>query len=381
MGVDDLIISELLTSAKHAINAGKPVDNVVLTFARFYNEGEILVAREKLEGVGAKLPQRKTARNTVSKEAALTEVLKALVDLDAKGTDIVFAAVNLNRICFVEDGLNDEIQMRSVVTSVTKKMEDLETSYHDVVTFLQSLNDRTSSACTEIKKIVAEAKMDASRGALFSSVVQTTPASTPLSPPPAHSASEIKVTKIVPQPLPLRTSPQIQTVKLMTPPKRSTAPRPVAPEELSPSDPRNPQGAGRGEDVWKTVSNRRRKLTVIGTATTSIIKTVKPTRPTNTISSIFISRCAPETTVEQMREYCSNERSLEVSDVEKITSTRSNNHCSSFRVDFRNQGNWSTKVLKPENWPKNMIVRKWYPARQTAEKRPDGNSTAHDDDD
>lgn len=138
----NLIVSELLASAKNAIDTGKPIEDIASAFTHFYSDKEVTTAREVIAATGVDLGRSGRGKSgNAAKEASILEVLKTLVDSDFKGKNTIFCAVQLNRIHFVPDGLQDDIQMRSEIASVHQKMDDLLASYQNAVSTMASVKE------------------------------------------------------------------------------------------------------------------------------------------------------------------------------------------------------------------------------------------------
>lgn len=125
----------------------------------------------------------------------------------------------------------------------------------------------------------------------------------------------------------------------------------IPPEELSPSDKRNPvtfpENGG-----WKHHTNRRkRKPPTVGSSQSTKIKTITPP----TIASVFVTRCAPETTTADMISYCEEDNQWKVLDIEKRP-TRYETYAS-FRIKIQSENR--ADVYLSTNWPERLIVRRF----------------------
>jgi len=90
----------------------------------------------------------------------------------------------------------------------------------------------------------------------------------------------------------------------------------------------------------------------IGVAECTTIKTV----PAVKVSSVFVSRCDPSTTIEDVRSFL-NEKNWQISLVEKLKAKYGT--YSSFRIDLVRTDQPESFFLKPEHWPADMLVKRF----------------------
>lgn len=341
-----VVVSDLLSSAAHAIYmTGKTVDDVSLIFNRFYNVEEVEDAREKLRQIGVSIPKRSTRKDTAAKQKDIEEILKLITGLDWQGKNIKFAALNLTRICYVPDNIHDEIQLRSEVATLHKKVEDLENLCRELLNVVSAVNNTllmTNKNVVETTDAFKAYKPDAQIIVQPAGII-TSPVSVSV---PVSSAPKVigRMTGIT------------YAEKL----KRAENPQHRQPtlSQLSPSDRRHPDRVRQNAEYmsdWKTVLHRKKKSKPpnIGKAECSIL-TVKPVK----VSSIFVSRCTPSTAATDLKEYLENAHGWTVPEVIKLNSRH--NRYSSFRVDVIRKGeNPESEYLKEEFWPANSLIKRF----------------------
>lgn len=338
-----VVISNLLTSAVFAISTGRTAEDVSATFSRFYNNGEIQLAQEKLISVGCKLARRSSRNENSLKEKHIGEIMNALSLLDWKSKNITFAADDLSRICHVPTNLDDEIQLRTEMETMKKRFQDLEELCKSMIGEMQNLNEKVSNCSTDFRSTT---------GIMLQQMQKSTdPQIVPLANP-----SVSMITK--PWQNPERSR---DFFKPRVPPPTTFSSTP-----LSPSDRRlHPLFREPGEilakakhDDWETARPRKKKQMIVGKGQQSSIKAVKPIRT----SSIFLTRCDSGTQESEVKKYLEDENSWDCT-VTKLN-TRQNTYAS-FRVDITFTDKNPQEFLNPDCWPPETYIRKYHRERNT----------------
>jgi len=111
---------------------------------------------------------------------------------------------------------------------------------------------------------------------------------------------------------------------------------------------------------------------VLGKGKSSTVKGIKPVK----IFSLFLTRCPPETTVDEIKSYSEITNKWTISEVVKLKTRR--NFYASFRVDVRLIDD-SVDLMSPEYWPVDTYVRKFHRESRTGPHPRSTNTTAHND--
>lgn len=351
-----VVICELLVSAVHALNTGRAADDISLCFSKFYNDTEISEARLKINSVGCNIGRRSSRKDSEAKQKHIHEIVLALIDLDWKSKNLVFAASDLDRICNVPTNIDDEVQMRMEIVSLRKKYDDLESMCNDMIALIKAMGT----------------KIDTTNGILRNS--------TELHPTPAPTYSSVITEGITSDPKPPR---QRQFV-----PVRKTAQSiHLRNIPLSPSDPRSrnndneensddPLKISEGDveaPSWQTAKPRRpRKRLVVGTGQITYIKSVKPVK----VSSVFLTRCDPETEPDEIKKYLTEENNWEIPEVVKLNTK--NSGYASFRIDVKHEAENADNILESSQWPPGTYVRKFHRERKTGSMWRPSNKSSND---
>lgn len=313
----EIVINELLASACQAIKNGKTIQEIVQSFALFYDGDTIRKARDVLEQVNlVKLPKRSHRRDFTKvevKSKEISDMIDALFAFDWNGNSYPFAAVDLNLICHVHGGLKDEVitkfeihriktrllvleKMCETLTSVNSKIDDLS------VAFNKSVEDRQSS----LKEVTVQQSAQIPKPTFAQSVIMH------------KSLEQIDGNRI-------QTSTPLDEFK------------PVQGPEMA---------------QWKTVQKRRKRKSqhTVGCASSSLLQ-CSEVRPLH----LFVTRCKQGTTADQLDNYFTEEKKWKPLKIEKLT-TRFSTY-ESFKVTLDKAGNPIAEFLKPEHWAKNVCVR------------------------
>jgi hypothetical protein len=105
---------------------------------------------------------------------------------------------------------------------------------------------------------------------------------------------------------------------------------------------------------WETVVRKKPKSRpmTIGTAESNEIKTV----PAIKVSSVFVTRCDPNTKTEDLHSFLSK-KTWRINLVEKLK-TKFETYAS-FRIDIVRIDMTESELLKPEHWPTNLLVKRF----------------------
>lgn len=322
---DNLIINELLTSIKHAIDTGKSANDIAPSFVLFYKDAVIKSAHEALasylgtvETLNVKLPTRS---RKIDKDDAKSTDVKNIVEvvrqIDWKGLNFPFVASDITQVCFVYGNLRDEVQMRSEMQRINSRLSNLE----ELLKAIPSLSNRIDTAVNAFK---------------------LTPPTTPNLGVPVVG-SNFK-------------TPGFSYKDKLTSNNANTADVDAQIKSV-----RIDNGAPSPQTPWKTVVTKKRSKKkvqcVVGQDESSglLSSEVRPLK-------LFVTRCHAEMKKEQLHEYLSNNRELKVISIDKMK-TRFDTY-SSWKVVINRAENDKTDIMKPEKWPKNTIVRPFLQSRQ-----------------
>lgn len=261
------------------------------------------------------------------KPREITEIVKFLTDLDWQGKigkEITFAAANFTRICYVPINLSDDVQLRTEVTSLHKRFNDLETVCKDLIAHVEAVTSKVTESTNEMKQSATSVMSK------LHTPISTEKTSAPPPPTVRPNSLDIMTTPLYSQMAALKTLNSDNT-----------------------NDERKP---------WSVVSRKKKpkpKPLILGQGNSMKIKTV----PAIKVASVFLSRIDPKTTEEEVKEFIAEEKSWNVPHIAKLT-TKFNNYAS-FRVDiirqYRDDGTVTSEseYMKPEHWPKNSIVKRF----------------------
>lgn len=324
---DQLIIDELLASGVHAINTGKLTVDITPSFSLFYDDKAVKAAHEKLKNYISSRPDLKniklsTKSRKVDKNEAkstdLTNIIDALRSIDWTGRILPFVVADISQICKVYGGLRDEIQLRDEVSQMKTRLENLE----KILPNLRDVSTKVDTIVNNIKHLENNENKQATSKPLFREIVITTgqkentnrknqrkPQTDTKQPPPhSHSQDEVR----------------------LTPP--------------SPS--------------WKVVTTRKRpkKHPLVGMEESDQLKSseIRPIK-------LFVTRCHADTTGDSMQQYLENKRQWSVLAVEQVK-TRFNTY-SSWKVILNKCDLARSEIMKPENWPKGVMVSPFFVKR------------------
>lgn len=339
-----VIVCDLLASVVHGLTVGSTADDISLCFARFYSDTEINNARDKATAAGISLPRRSSRKDTDAKQKIIADLVQSVINLDFKSAKVTFAACDLTRVCYVPNNIDDEIQLRTELTTLKKKYDDLEKILKDLMETFQNFSSSTSAATAEIGKMVENISTNI---------------------PKLVNVKSASAQPILPGNQPKPWSDQRVTRQIISHKKIPSVDARFKNILLSPSDPRSRQGLFNAQtptgvqtetENWEIAKPRRsRRKLVEGAATTSSIKAVKPVK----ITSVFLTRCDPETTVENVKSYLQDSNTWQVNDVVKLNTQ--NTSYSSFRVDIiLGDDDDSEDIIEGKYWPAGTSVRKFH---------------------
>lgn len=322
---ESLVINELLASAAHAIDTGKLTTDIVPSFALFYDDNIVKSAHEALSSYlirndlkCVKLPSR--SRKIDKDDAKTTDIrnmIEALRLIDWQDKKPPFVVSDISRICHVYGALRDEVQMRSEMLRMNQRLSSLEK-------LLKSIPSLTTRIDTAI------------------SVMKPTPPPTPtLSPfismPGGNFQKPTYKDKVVVNAPKagqhVKISNENDDDKIATPP--------------SPS--------------WRVAAPRRQQKTkkppVVGLDDNSglLSSDVRPCK-------LFATRFHPDTKAEEMTNYLEKNRGWKVIAVEQLK-TKYDSY-SSWKLIVNKSGMDKTEIMKPENWPKGVLVRPFLISRK-----------------
>lgn len=328
-----IIISELLASTIHASMTGRTADDMVPVFTKFYNQEEIEKARDNLISLGCKIGKKSARKDSNSKLREITEIVKFLTDLDWQGKigkEVVFAAVNFTRICYVPINLSDDVQLRTEVTSLHKRFNDLESVCKDLIAHVEAVTTKVTESTNKMKQSATSVMSKLN--------ISSTPDISDKQPPPPPPISSARPSSL----------------NIMTTPLYSQ----IAALQTLNSD----HNTNDEPKQWSVVARKKKskpKPLVLGQGNSMKIKTI----PAIKVASVFLSRCDPSTTEDNINDYIAEEKSWNVTHVAKLN-TKFNNYAS-FRIDiirkYHDDGTLTSEseYMKPEHWPKNSIVKRF----------------------
>ncbi|CAL8148269.1 unnamed protein product [Orchesella dallaii] len=261
----NVIINELLVSLQHAIITCRITDDIVEAFSAFYEDTEIAEARNIVLTI---YEQRSTTRK-FDKKKVVAELLDYLRKDDFKGKNIAFAAINIFKICNVHAGIGEELR---------QEIHDLKVKYSSL-----------TNACGELKKfsdgvenIVEEVKLIA------------TSVAKPTIPSYLNVAKEGNRTRHV------------------TGASRPTTPAspPISQKVAMGTYPQFDQNISEKETNGFILVERKKRTKsstsgVGGTATSNVKSVPKPR-----VGFLFMTRCAPETTIEEISAHVTENSSI-----------------------------------------------------------------------
>lgn len=348
-----VILCDLLASAVHALTTGGTADDISLCFSRFYSDTEINEAREKALGIGIVLPRRSVRKETGAKLKFISELVQAVIDLDFRSSKFTFAAVDLTRLCYVPKNIDDEIQIRTELATLKVKYDDLEKMLKEVVDSFKMFSTNIQSTTMEISKSVELIKGSAKEFEHEADVSKAMTSENSVK-PWCDTATTRRVLSQDQGPV-ISNHVDNRFKNIL----------------LSPSDPRSrnelfncetPPGAPKistkdgNHAKWEVVRKRKpKKNMIVGVGQSSSIKAVKPVK----ITSVFLTRCDPVTTTEEVNSYLKDTNGWEVNDVVQLNTK--NTGYASFRVDVKlRDEDTDNSIIEGKHWPPGTYVRKFH---------------------
>lgn len=335
------IVDELICSAQHAIISGKLKDEIVETFANFYESEEIKNARKHLM-----LPDKRASRpkdeksNLDKKRNSIAEILACLLDKDFKMKDITFLAKDLSRIRFVPFTLRDEVQLRSELSELRNKLDDLANCFteciKDKLEMISSIGEKVSNFNPSSVNVSDKV----SNKCLAEPRIHPKPTYLDI----ANKQSTYERSNSV-------TGNSLSTTPMIP----SQSEQPLKHSDLNGNE--NPV-----DKTWTTVRRKSKSLNknqVVGGAESKRLKIVCKQRG----AVLFISRCSPETTIDELKNYITeSDFGYKLNEIEKWNSRRS--EYSSFKISFSlDTSDTLSKFLRDtidaSKWPAGMFVKQF----------------------
>lgn len=320
---EKLIVNELLTSAKHAIDTGKSSTDIIPSFLLFYDDKAIKSAHEALSSFIGNQEELKSfrfssrSRKTDKEEAKSTDIkniVEALRKIDWKCEIFPFVASDISKVCYVYGSVRDEIQMRSEIHRINNRLAGLE----ELLQGIPGIANRIDAAVNSMK---------------------VTPPTTPDLGIPNQDA--IPVVQGFSFKDKLLTKKVVTTIpKEIQRAAKHTENTPTA--DLSPPSP-----------SWKTVVTKRlqkkRKQPIVGMneSSTLLSSDVRPMK-------LFVTRCHSEMKHEDLQNHLTINQKLKIISIDKLT-TRFNTY-SSWKIVINRVALEKCDIMKPDNWPKGTLV-------------------------
>ncbi|CAL8145426.1 unnamed protein product [Orchesella dallaii] len=124
---------------------------------------------------------------------------------------------------------------------------------------------------------------------------------------------------------------------------------------------------------WHHVTYKKKSKAPTFGAAKSVIQAVKAVKT----SSVFLSRCTPTTTCDDIRTYLVEEKKWVINDVQCVKTKFQTYR--SFRVDIvRTDDNPESEYLKPEHWPENLLIARFNRPRRIGLRLGSDKSTRND---
>ncbi|CAL8140651.1 unnamed protein product [Orchesella dallaii] len=306
-----------------AIGVAQPTESILL-LSNVYKDDEAKDARQKLTSIGVEFCKARSKQNIIC------EIVNSLKTLDFKGQKVLLAATDLTRICHIPTNIGDEIQIRPDMVRIQQKVCELEevlkSVRKEISDGLLNLSSKVSTYTSEIQQASiqsqehitavinhsAEQSQIHNRKDTFESKVKT---KTPREfDPPSTSWGGLD--RIRPRMLPIKSKPQ----------------------EDKPS---NPKFVNK---EWHHVTYKKKSKAPTFGAAKSVIQAVKAAKT----SSVFLSRCTPTTTCDDIRTYLVEEKQWVINDVQCVKTKFQTYR--SFQVEIvRTDDKPESEYLKPEH--------------------------------
>ncbi|CAL8109879.1 unnamed protein product [Orchesella dallaii] len=282
------------------------------------------------------LPRRSQKKDKAEARVKdLSEIVIALRKIDSKGKDIQFHVSDLTQVCYVHETIGDEIQLLNEVQQLKKRLSVME----DLV----KAQDSMSSKIDELLGLVSSSQTVAQKS--YSNILKAIK--------PNHQPESDSNLQLGDNPTPPSTANQRPLFITKT----------INPFVKDPTDfrkfPQNIQHSTPTEvNNWKLVQRKKtktKKRHVAGNCSNDdddeeTIKSsfVKPLR-------LFVTRCAENTTPEKLKSFLMKTRKFYVMSVEQLNARFSS--YTSFNVTIKRKEKSVSEFLKPELWPKDIMVR------------------------
>ncbi|CAL8110374.1 unnamed protein product [Orchesella dallaii] len=342
------IVNELLASASHAILTSNTDDQITASFAVFYDDSAVRDAWDKLK-LFHTLPRRSQKKDKAEARVKdLSEIVIALRKIDWK--DIQFHVSDLTQVCYVHGTIGDEIQLLNEVQQLKKRISVME----DLV----KAQDSMSSKIDELLGLVSSSK----------TVAQTSYSNILKAIKPNHQPESDSNLQLGDNPTSIPPSTANQRPLFIT--------KTINPFVKDPTDfrkfPQNFQHSTPTEvNNWKLVQRKKtktKKRHVTGncsnddddeeTIKSSCVKQLR----------LFVTRCAENTTPEKLKSFLVKTRKFDVMSVEQLNARFSS--YTSFNVTINRKDKSVSEFLKPELWPKDIMVRLFMLKRRGAGRNP-----------
>jgi len=327
------IINELLASLRHAIICGKTDAEITQAFVAFYDDSAVKKARDALNPF-CNLPKRsaRTKKDPAATEAArvidVNEMVGACRVLDYAGLNLNFVICNISEICYVNSGLGDELHLRNELRQMQHRLSTVES----ICKSLSLLTEKIDGMQGTLNALETAVKTPSYRDKLKVSLSNDDQSVNN----GASSSITAKSSRPNIQPRPTTINPWAKD------PFDARRNQPILqPYQSTPNLESN---------EWKTVTKKKRPMRhVVGSSENYSIKAtaVKPFK-------VFATKVHRDTNVDDFKSHFMN-LNWEMLAIEQLK-TRYDTY-NFYKITLNKFGNGNKEFLKPEHWPKGVLVR------------------------
>jgi len=357
-----VVIDELLTSAWHAIVHGKTNEQITQQLSLFYDDDAITKARQKLSPfyTFAKRSDRvtKKERTTPNKAIDIFEIVRAMRETDWQAQKVQFAASKLNDIYVVKHGIGDELMMHNEIMQLKQRLQDVEELVKLVIGISTKI-DVIKDAVDVIE--LKTANVEQTSTSSYSQVLKATASASSFSNEndtgtnsgalhKEQNSSSFNMRQ------PMRKQSTETTERRV--PFRTFTINPFArdPTVQKSSYQSTPTDEFEG---WRTATRRKKRpaICVTGNMDSDTIQSscVRPLK-------LFVTRCDVNATPERLQNELVGRNKWDIMNVESLK-TRFDNY-KSFKLVINRANAPAADFLRPECWPKGLMVREFKPPRR-----------------
>ena len=343
---EPLTINELLCYVTNNIKRST-TEQIVKSIYRYYDIDEIIAAKKILYAKNPELgeyPKRITSVKRSEQEAHSVDIVESLVELDSKGKNVLFVAINLNRIPRWDPHETDHLSILEKIAKLEGRMNNAESVMSENTAHLIKIDDtieKKNVKIEECEKAIVELTLKDD---------SPMPVSAP------YSNSVNKGLGNIPAPIKGPIEPCGPPKPVFIKEKGGTTGDGVVNDRSTKSDVEEDATRNKPSDA-EFILPREQRLKQVRRSRTIVTRTVGKAKFRGgppPVRDFFVYRVLKPATDEDIKDFlCSNE--ITVSDVKKISNVEAK-YCS-FKVSV--SLNDVDKVLKPNIWPEGVKIRKF----------------------